>query len=527
MHVGGVVGRVLGPIELQVAGERVSIAGPKQRAVLAALALEANRVVSLATLVDAVWGDPAPDRAEHTLQQHVSALRKVVGASALSTQSPGYVLLLDGLDVHDFSFAATEGFDALAAERWDDAVAAFDTALGHWRGPALADARDTRRLDAAAVALEEKRLMVIEARLEARLQQGQARQVVAELEQLVNEHPLRERLRSLLMLALYRSGRQADALAAYQDARRVLTDELGLEPSAELRDLEQAVLMQSPALDNSPADRAADMYATFRAGTDDAGQLRLPDGQTVLLISGSALIGRDPSALVRLVDSRVSRRHAEIEVGGGHFVLRDLGSTNGTTVNGEQVTERLLHDHDRVGIGGVELQFLTSGANTAAPGRMLTTVLFTDIVDSTKRAATLGDGRWRELLEQHHRVVRDELERFQGEEIGTTGDGFLARFDGPARAVQCALAICRAVADLGIEVRTGLHSGEVERIGDNIGGITVHIGARVSALAGPSEVLVSRTVVDLVGGSGIEFEDRGDHELKGVPGTWKLFAVTP
>jgi class 3 adenylate cyclase len=305
----------------------------------------------------------------------------------------------------------------------------------------------------------------------------------------------------------------------------VLTDELGLEPSAELRDLEQAVLTQSPALDNSPADRVADIYSTFRAGADDAGQLRLPDGQTVLLITGSALIGRDPSALVRLVDSRVSRRHAEIEVGGGSFVLRDLGSTNGTTVNGEAVTERLLRDHDRVGIGGVELQFLTSGANAAAPGRMLTTVLFTDIVDSPRSAATLGDGRWRELLEQHHRIVRDELERFQGEEIVTTGDGFLARFDRPARAIQCALAICRAVADLGIEVRTGLHTGEVERIGDNIGGIAVHIGARVSALAGPSEVLVSRTVVDLVGGSGIEFVDRGDHELKGVPGTWKLFAV--
>jgi class 3 adenylate cyclase len=206
--------------------------------------------------------------------------------------------------------------------------------------------------------------------------------------------------------------------------------------------------------------------------------------------------------------------------------LRDLGSTNGTTVNGEPVTERALQDRDRVGIGGIELQFLAAGGHVAGrPSRVLTTVLFTDIVDSTKRAVALGDSRWRDLLEQHHRVVRDELKRFEGEEIATTGDGFLARFDGPARAVRCALEICRAVGELGIEVRAGLHTGEVEHIGDNIGGIAVHIGARVSALAGPSEVLVSRTVVDLVGGSGIVFDDRGEHELKGVPGSWNLFAV--
>ena len=152
-------------------------------------------------------------------------------------------------------------------------------------------------------------------------------------------------------------------------------------------------------------------------------------------------------------------------------------------------------------------------------------VIAADIVGSTKRAVELGDQRWRDLLVQHHGVVRNQLDRFRGKEIDTADDGFLAIFDGPARAIRCALEICESVRSLGIETRAGLHTGEVEVIGEKIGGIAVHIGARVSSLAEPGEVLVSRTVVDLVSGSGVEFDDRGDHELKGVPGTWNLFAV--
>jgi class 3 adenylate cyclase len=157
--------------------------------------------------------------------------------------------------------------------------------------------------------------------------------------------------------------------------------------------------------------------------------------------------------------------------------------------------------------------------------RVLATVLFTDIVDSTRRAAEIGDRDWHALLDAHDAVVRSQLSRFRGREVNTSGDGFLAMFDGPQRAIRCAMAIRDAVQALGIEVRAGLHTGECELRGDDIGGIAVHIGARVSALAGPNEVLVSSTLRDLVIGSGLEFEERGAHELKGVPGVWHLFAV--
>lgn len=157
--------------------------------------------------------------------------------------------------------------------------------------------------------------------------------------------------------------------------------------------------------------------------------------------------------------------------------------------------------------------------------RVLATVLFTDIVDSTARAAELGDRAWRELLERHHALVRRRLAEFRGEEVDTAGDGFFAIFDGPGRAIECAEAIVGDVGELGLELRAGLHTGECERLDKGLAGIAVPIGSRVAALARPGEVLVSSTVRDLVAGSGLEFEDRGAHELKGVPGEWRLYAV--
>jgi len=170
-------------------------------------------------------------------------------------------------------------------------------------------------------------------------------------------------------------------------------------------------------------------------------------------------------------------------------------------------------------------EFLTGHQAEVADDRVLATVLFTDIVDSTRRAADMGDREWRALLDAHDAVVRSQLSRFRGREVNTSGDGFLAMFDGPQRAIRCAMAIRDAVQTLGIQVRAGLHTGECEVRGDDIGGIGVHIGARVSALAGPNDVLVSSTLRDLVIGSGLEFEDRGSHTLKGVPGEWHISAV--
>jgi class 3 adenylate cyclase len=169
--------------------------------------------------------------------------------------------------------------------------------------------------------------------------------------------------------------------------------------------------------------------------------------------------------------------------------------------------------------------FLTGEQAEVADDRVLATVLFTDIVDSTRRAAEMGDRDWHALLDAHDAVVRSQLARFRGREVGTSGDSFLAMFDGPQRAIRCAMSIRDAVQALGIEVRAGLHTGECEVRGDDIGGIAVHIGARVSALAGANDVLVSSTLRDLVIGSGLKFEERGAYELNGVPGEWRLFAV--
>ena len=156
---------------------------------------------------------------------------------------------------------------------------------------------------------------------------------------------------------------------------------------------------------------------------------------------------------------------------------------------------------------------------------MLTTVLFTDIVASTEHLTSLGDRRWRTTLDAHDRAVREQLRRFRGREINTTGDGFAACFDGPGRAITCATAITQAARELGIEVRAGLHTGECEVRGDDLTGLAVHVAARIESLAEPGAVWVSTTVKDLVAGSGIEFVDRGEHELKGIPTTWRLFAV--
>jgi class 3 adenylate cyclase len=170
-------------------------------------------------------------------------------------------------------------------------------------------------------------------------------------------------------------------------------------------------------------------------------------------------------------------------------------------------------------------RFVTGAAPVRPPDRVLVTVLFTDIVDSTRRAAELGDARWRELLERHNALVRSYLAEYRGQEIDRAGDGFLATFDGPARAIRCAQAIVASAAQEGLEIRAGVHSGEVELLEQGIGGIAVHVGARVAGLAEPSEVLVTTTVRDLVAGSGIEFVERGTHELKGVPGRWGLLSV--
>jgi len=197
----------------------------------------------------------------------------------------------------------------------------------------------------------------------------------------------------------------------------------------------------------------------------------------------------------------------------------------------EVVGARHLHwGQDAVAIQSEVERFLTAiweagDWEKAEPDRVLATVLFTDIVGSTAKAVELGDAGWRQVLERHHAVIRRQLVRFRGRELDTAGDGFFASFDGPARAIRCACAIAEAVKDLGIDIRAGLHTGECELLDGKVGGIAVHIGARVASEAHPGEVLVSSTVKDLVAGSGLQFRERGVASLKDVPGEWRLYAV--
>ena len=213
-----------------------------------------------------------------------------------------------------------------------------------------------------------------------------------------------------------------------------------------------------------------------------------------------------------------------VPIGLGRYLAENIPGASFIEVPGR---DHLLFTEGRDEVAGEVEEFLTGTRQARRPERVLATVLFTDIVDSTGHAARLGDQRWRELLDRHDSLVRAEVERYQGRLVNTTGDGILATFDGPARAIECGSGIVDRVRALGIEVRAGLHSGECERRNGDVGGVAVHIGARVAARAAGGEVLVSGTVRDLVVGSGIEFDDRGSTELKGVPGEWRLYAVRP
>jgi class 3 adenylate cyclase len=205
--------------------------------------------------------------------------------------------------------------------------------------------------------------------------------------------------------------------------------------------------------------------------------------------------------------------------GPAHFVAERIRESRTVALHTEHASPFSQESADAI------LEFLRGQAPSAVPDSVLATVLFTDLVGSTERAAVLGDRAWRDVLSRHHADVRRELARFRGEEVDAAGDGFFCRFDGPARAMACAHAIVERAKELDLDVRSGIHTGECELVGDKIAGIAVVTGARISSLAAPGEVLVSSTVKDLVAGSGFSFAERGEHELKGVPGTWRLHAV--
>ena len=709
--------RLLGPLEAFAGPAQVQIAAGKQRALLAILLLHANRTVSREQIVDALWGEEVPDSAQKMVQIHVSQLRKALPEPRLQTSPPGYLLEVgdEELDLARFERSVADGRQALSQSDPRNARELLGRALSLWRGPALAEFSEPFARHESA-RLEELRLAALEWRIEADLALGHHRDVVGELEALIAQHPLREQLRSQHMLALYRSGRHAEALAGYQAFRRTLAEELGIEPSASLRELERLMLQQDPSLE-LPADtevsataptpaagivstapvgevsyaRSGDIriayqvvgeapvdlvlvhgwVCTFQPGweypklaafyrrlasmgrlilfdkrgtglSDRVSPERLPDLETRMddvravldsvgseravllgLSEGGAMstlfaathpartvalvlmgtfpremqapdypwgvseeslrrrlalleeddwaaaatrdwlgrvapdILRDPAALrwytsyvrrgaspgaskaLRLMNAEIDIRDLLPTISVPTLVLhraqetwRDGSRFMGEHIPGARVVELPGNDHlpwegDQDALLDEIERFLTGVREEVEPDRVLTTLLFTDIVGSTAKAAELGDRAWQDLLTKHHRLVRAQLARFRGREVDMVGDGVFATFDGPARAVRCASAIADGLKALGLGVRAGVHTGEVEQADGGPRGLAVHIAARIAAAAQPGEVIVSSTVKDIVAGSGIAFEERGEHELAGVPGTWRLFAAAP
>jgi DNA-binding SARP family transcriptional activator/class 3 adenylate cyclase len=707
--------RILGPLEAIGDEQSIPLGGTKQRALLTRLLLDSGRTVAGERLVEDLWGETPPETARKMIQVYVSRLRKVLPEGMLQTYPPGYRLTVppDAFDLDRFERLRAAGRTALEEGRPVEAAAELRAALALWRGPALAEfvAEPFAAIEAAR--LEELRTGATEERIQADIELGRAADVVPELEALVAEHPLRERLRVHLMLALYRAGRQAEALAVFQAARRVLSEELGIEPSQELRELELRILRHDPTLElqRRPLSRTAapspnagsvlgaqprirytrsgevsiayqtvgdgpidlvlahGWVCTFQPGWEDErisrfyrrlssiGRLilfdkrgtglsdrvwpdRLPDletrmddvravmdaagsDQAVLIgvseggpmsllfaatyperTAGLVLLGtfarlmwardypiglpeREMRRRIALADSDewaqavtaewLGRVAPAIAADGeraawySSYVMRGASPAGATAlrlmnaeidvrdvlpavsvptlvayrgsewfasgsrylserIHGARAAELPGDDHlpwegDQDALLGEIESFVAGLHEEVEPNRVLVTLLVTDIVGSTSTAAALGDRVWRDLVERHYSVLRAQLARFRGREIDSAGDGILAVFDGPARAVRCALAMTRTVEPLGLQLRAGVHTGEVERAGPAVRGLAVHIAARIAGEAAPGEVLVSQTLKDLVAGSGLAFDERGSRSLSGVPGQWSLLAA--
>jgi class 3 adenylate cyclase len=298
-------------------------------------------------------------------------------------------------------------------------------------------------------------------------------------------------------------GVDADALSKFAEATQAM-------------DIDRQLTIVAPSRKDDPAFRS-----WFRRYTRSA-QSGIPVGAVMMMMLSWDIRDRLP-AITAPVLILNREEHNLLPIRNARALAEALPNAQLVALPGRD-TAIFSSDTDAV---ADEIQaFLTGSRPPPRHDRILSTVLFTDIVGSTERAATMGDRDWRELLERHHSLLRAALERYGGREVHTAGDGFLATFDSPRRAIECARAAGEAIRSIGLDIRVGIHTGEVELSGADVQGIAVHIGARVSALAGGGEVLVSATVKDLVAGSGIQFDDRGTHTLKGVPGEWRVFSVS-
>ncbi len=359
--------RVLGPLTVEHFGAPIPLGGRKQRAVLACLVAEPNRVVSLDAIAEAVWGDEPPDRAAGVVQVYVSNLRRVLepvriqrgGAELIVTRRPGYLLSIEPFEL-DAMVAERHVADARAAAnggRTAEAVDAYRRAEMLWHGAVLADLADEAFVRPMRARLDTMRRRAAEERIELELALGRHVAVTNDLEELVASQPFNEPLRALLMLALYRAGRQADALAVFREGRHVLVDELGLEPGEVLRTMEHRVLVQDAALDLPHHPAHGEGPTLVHSSVQRGLACIVVNGHRMPLRRRVTTIGRRHDRDIVLDDLDVSRSHAEIRALEDGFVIVDGGSTNGTALNGRRVTEYLLVDGDEIVIGRSQLRF--------------------------------------------------------------------------------------------------------------------------------------------------------------------------
>jgi DNA-binding SARP family transcriptional activator/pimeloyl-ACP methyl ester carboxylesterase len=681
---------VLGPLEVTVGGQPLALRGARTRAVLAMLLAHPNQVVSADRLTEELWPGQPADRATHSLQVRLSQLRQALRLAGeedrLVTRPPGYLIraAADEVDAARFEQLAADGAAALAAG--DPAAAArwLETALSLWRGAAFADIDAVPFAQAEAARLEEERLAALEARIEARLACGGHRELIAELDTLTAAHPLRERFWFQRLVALYRSGRQADALRAYRELRDILIEQLGIEPGPELRELETRILRQDPALDYQPARRAAAdtvappetryaesgglhiAYQVLGAGQRDIVfvpglmshlELVWEDPKTADFYRRLARLGRvilfdkrdtglsdrslrDSSLEERMDDVRAVMRAARSEAavlfgyseGAPMSILFAatypervtsliLGSASarwspapdypcgqgwaemfqalqeiathrwgqGATIDwylpslaaSPQARDmlarfermaispaaflrmlRMIREIDvraalpAIGVPTLVIQRIGDRITPPCHGRYLAShisgaryfeqpgdhslrfasgdsdALFSEIEDFL--AGAPGPGHADRVLATillaratgQDAPIRQLIRSHGGRLITAAGGVILAAFDAPGRAIRCAQAVRAASATLGSQMCAGIHTGEVDQVGDQISGTSLDIAKRMLPLARPAEILVSRTVKDLVVGSGISFADRGLHEFGGILGQWQLYAVT-
>ena len=365
---GGLTFGVLGTVEARRDDVPLPIGGAKQRIVLALLALDPGRLVGADRLVDSVWGERVPATALNTLQVYASNLRRALGddSAVLRYQRPGYLLDVDpqAVDLGRFEALVTEGRAHRRTGALAQASRSYGAALAQWRGPALADLAEEPFAAGIIVRLESERLAVREEQADVELALGRHADLIDPLQRLALEHPLRERTRGLLMLALYRSGRQAEALQVYRDVRGLLADELGLDPGPELRELEASILAQSPALLAVAAASAVPSWdLTVSVERDDpiaSASLVAATGEVYPLAKTRVVLGRAEECDVVAPDSRASRRHAMVRLVGELHEIVDLDSTNGTWVNDQEVEvnrARVLQDGDDVKIGETHLRY--------------------------------------------------------------------------------------------------------------------------------------------------------------------------